>query len=106
MYQVHEVLGPLHERHVHDLNPYQQHLVAAICVGWTAATIAEGLGVSPKSLYRHVHELAAHVLDPTGVEATREFLRSWAELQADCCTAEAFRLIKEDRIFEKMSQTG
>jgi hypothetical protein len=98
MHESHETLRLLGERHVHDLTDYQQHLIAAICVGWPVDAIATRLDVKTRTLYRHLQELAAYVLDPTGIEATRDFLRTRAELQSGCCTALAFALIKENRV--------
>ena len=102
MHESQEVLHLLRERHVHDLTDYQQHLIGAICIGWPPRQIAPASGRKEKSVYRHMQALAQHVLDPTGINATRDFLRTWAELQSSCCTAEAFRLIKEDRVFENL----
>ena len=106
MHESQEVLHLVGGRHVHDLTDYQNHLVAAICVGWSPYAIATASGRSQRTTYRHIQELARHVLDPTGIEATRDFLRTWAELQSACCTAQAFELTKENRVFDNFRQTG
>jgi hypothetical protein len=98
VYQPREVLRLLGGRHARDLTDYQQRLIAAICVGWTPQDIAAASGRSPKSVYRHIRELACHVLDPVGFEPTRDFLRTWAELHATCCCAPAFHLISKNRV--------
>lgn len=98
MHQPGEVLRVLGKHHVRGLNDYQQRLIAAICVGWAPPDIAAASGRSSKSVYRHMRELACHVLDPVGFEPTRDFLRTWAELHATCCCAQAFHLISENRV--------
>lgn len=98
MHQPRKVLLVLGRHHVRDLNDYQQRLIAAICVGWAPPDIAAASGRSAKSVYRHIRELACHVLDPVGFEPTRDFLRTWAELHPACCCAPAFHLISENRV--------
>lgn len=105
MQQPREVLRTLGGHHVRDLNDHQQSLIAAICVGWAPPDIAAASGRSAKSVYRHIRELACHVLDPVGFEPTRDFLRTWAELHATCCAAGCFQLIAGDAVFAKISQT-
>lgn len=106
MHQPGEVLRVLARRHVRGLDDYQQRLIAAIGVGRAPPDIAAASGRSSKSVYRHIRELACHVLDPVGFEPTRDFLRTWAELHATCCCAGAFRMLADDAVFAKNSQTG
>lgn len=40
MHEPREVLRILGQRHFHDLGDYRQHLIAAICVGWSPKAMA------------------------------------------------------------------
>ncbi len=106
MHEPQEVLRILGQRQVRDLGEYRQHLIAAICMGWPPKAMARTGARSERSVYRHLQALTEHVLDPTGVEPTRDFLRTCAELHSACCTAPAFALIKGNRVFDTFRQTG
>lgn len=87
MQESQEVLRLLGARHVHDLSEYRQHLIAAICVGWSPKTIAVGSGTSERTAYRQLQELARTCSTP---QASRRRATSCAP--GPNCRARAARL--------------
>lgn len=103
MYSVQELAHTLRRCHARVDAAADAALLAAICLGLPVAEIALIAGCSQKTIYRRLHLTAERALDPTGYRPSRDLLRTWAELHADCCARQAFRLIRDDAVAEKLS---
>jgi hypothetical protein len=99
-----QLLRTLRDRHQPGLSRRQLQVLATCELGYTVPDVASGLGIADATVRRHLAELEARILGPTGLWGTHLLLSKWSREHAECCMRPANSLIESHQIFDRRDQ--
>ena len=96
-----QLLKTLRARHLPGLSRRQLQVLTACELGYLVPDVAAGLGISGATVRRHLAQLEARILGPTGLWETHLLLAKWTREHADCCVRPAREMIESHQMFDR-----
>ncbi len=98
------LLHVLRVRHVPGLTHRQLQVLALCQLGYSVDGIGELLFLAVPTVRRHLADLEARILGPTGLPATHILLARWTREHEDCCVRSIVQMIKDHQLIDRHGQ--